>query len=502
MSERIASPGDQGPSLDGKGGPSHLAVQSVPTAPATTTDLSRFPEELPAGEITSLLGGEEGQRTPTAAKGDEAASPKAGPGMDFDPQIRIERRIGQGGMGEVFLGYQKHLDRKVAVKRIRGWQAEGAERERFIQEAKAQSRLQHAGIAQVYDFRESGDAFYLIMEYVPGRTLEEHLAAEGKLPPDRIVEIGIQLSNALESAAHEGYIHRDLKPGNVILTDEGRVKIIDFGLALRFRNLMQTRFTQKGSVLGTPAYMSPEQLNQEEALDVRSDLWSLGVLLYALATGSPPFTGKDFACTLRNVMIADPAPLPTIEPGFPPALWLTIARALRKDRAERWPDYASFREALRHALSKEEEAEPRPGPEENRAPRVRRRALHFGLGILGLLAVGAFLLVQLAREPRGAQGGEREESKEAPPTTKPPQILARTELGEKAGELPLPDAPLLGVPKPQSPEPKPLAASLRQQLVQYPVSAEDVRFVGQIQAAVAKHRQALIARSYGALLKE
>src|SRR5476651_822647 len=109
------------------------------------------------------------------------------------------------------------------------------------------------------------------MEYVEGKTLEELLGAEGKFSPEKIVQIGIQLTEALESAAHEGYIHRDLKPGNVMLTEDGKVKIIDFGLALRFRNLMQTRFTEKGEVLGTLAYMSSEQLNQEEKLDARSD---------------------------------------------------------------------------------------------------------------------------------------------------------------------------------------------------------------------------------------
>jgi serine/threonine protein kinase len=465
-------------------------------APATSSDFLRFPEHRESPEITSLVSPE--ARAP-------GASPGANP--DFDPQIEIERRIGVGGMGEVFLGLQKHLGRKVAVKRIRDWGEDAENKARFIQEAKAQSRLQHPGIAQVYDLREAQGELYLIMEHVEGKTLEELQKTQGKFPPEKIAQIGIQLTEALESAAHEGYIHRDLKPANVMLTQDGRVKIIDFGLALRFRNLMRTRFTQKGDILGTPAYMSPEQLNQEENLEVRSDIWSLGVLLYSLATGEPPFTGKDFVCTVKNVMMAEPAPLPTIEPGFPPGLWQTIAKALRKERTERWQDYASFREALRSTADspsgREERTPAAPVPAPTAPGRGRSRLI--ALGSMASLLLAALLLWHVLGGPgedgrksaQNANGAHPEITRGFSPET---DASSRPQAAPVRGEEhPAPaNSPEAAQPPKSEPPPKATPASLRlrEKLVASPPTEAAVRRIDDLLLRFENHYQELGSFSY------
>jgi serine/threonine protein kinase len=508
VSEQSSAPEDHAPQAGGHGLPPSETPQPAPSAPASTTNLGRFPEKSETGEITTFLAPE----APSQAIRSGANAPRAMPPpipsgigtrlpLNIDPQIEIERRISAGGMGEVFLGLQKHLGRKVAVKRIRDWGADAATKDRFIHEAKAQSRLQHPGIAQVHDLREAEGEFYLIMEYVEGRTLEEILAQEGKFAPDKVVSIGVQLTEALEAAAHEGYIHRDLKPGNVMLTAAGKVKIIDFGLALLIRNLRQTRFTEKGEVLGTPAFMSPEQLNQEEHLDIRSDIWSLGVLLYTIATAETPFTGKDFVCTVKNVMMADPVPLPTLEPGFPPGLWLAIARALKKDRAERWQDYASFREAL---VSSRQAEDARPAgdskfTQDSRRSTKRRVALFLGAVsiALGIAAGARYLPFGAERTPSSTGKHAREES--SPRPAPPPEPTS----GEDPKDLvpsPSPVAESLAKGSVREPAPaavaKPPPPSLREKLVGYALSEEEVAFVGEVLGVFSRLRPQLLAKDY------
>lgn len=480
--------------------------------PATTTDLGRFPEKSDTHEITSFLAPKPASSSSTTAPSPTPAPVSSSEGrevalgipVDVDPQIEIQERIGAGGMGEVFRGVQKHLGRKVAVKRIRDWGADAATKERFIHEAKAQSRLQHPGIAQVHDLREAQGALYLIMEYVEGRTLEAALAKDGKFTPDRIVSIGVQLTEALEAAAHEGYIHRDLKPGNVMLTAEGKIKIIDFGLALRFRNLMQTRFTErarfteKGEVLGTPAYMSPEQLNQEESLDVRSDIWSLGVLLYTLATGEPPFTGRDFVCTVKNVMMSEPVPLPTLEEGFPPGLWQAIARALRKDRPERWQDYPSFRQALLAQttnVSGEPISQQVPRRSGKRTAAFLLSMLFMVLGLVALARYGPFSTKVISQN--GAPSSRREDpARHSQPVKK--------ETGpEPTKDLALPpERPIPAVVEKSSESPVPAAVPLRAKLASYAMTEEESAFVREVLDLFSKHRPHLLAKSFGPIQDE
>lgn len=504
----------------GNGSPSSEPLVPAPPPKATTTDLGRFPEKSETGEITTYLPADtplqelpaDGKVTPPAPSSEPLPGGTGLP-LIIDPQIEIERRISAGGMGEVFLGLQKHLGRKVAVKRIRDWGADATTKERFIREAKAQSRLQHPGIAQVYDLREAQGELYLIMEYVEGRTLEEVLAHDGKFAPERLVSIGAQLTEALEAAAHEGYIHRDLKPGNVMLTDGGKVNIIDFGLALLVRNLRQTRFTEKGEVLGTPAFMSPEQLNQEENLDSRSDIWSLGVLLYTLATAETPFTGKDFVCTVKNVMMAEPVPLPTLELGFPPGLWQAIARALRKDRAERWQDYASFRNALLNHKEIEPGVSPGTHPAEAEgmpsSPAVHRRsgrrraAVLLGtlLALLGTAAaVRHFLPFAPQDPPLNAGPAAREEG--SPRPAPPPKAEGMPELAKNlpsAPERPRPPSAEKPIKEPQLKEAVATLAPLREKLAGYAVTEEEAAFVREILDLFSQHRPQLLVKNFGTI---
>lgn len=487
----------------GNGSPSSEPLVPAPPPKATTTDLGRFPEKSETGEITTYLPADtplqelpaDGKVTPPAPSS-EPLQGGTGLPLIIDHQIEIERRISAGGMGEVFLGLQKHLGRKVAVKRIRDWGADATTKERFIHEAKAQSRLQHPGIAQVYDLREAQGELYLIMEYVEGRTLEEVLAHDGKFAPERLVSIGVQLTEALEAAAHEGYIHRDLKPGNVMLTDGCKVKIIDFGLALLVRNLRQTRFTEKGEVLGTPAFMSPEQLNQEENLDSRSDIWSLGVLLYTLATGETPFTGKDFVCTVKNVIMTEPVPLPTLETGFPPGLWQTIARALRKDRADRWQDYASFRNAL---LNYKERSPSPPAAQRRSAKRTAALLLCTLVVALGIAAALRYLPFP-AKAPSlsaGPAGREGTSSGAAPPSKKesPPELT-------KAPVPPAAEKTSEKVPALSNPASAVKAVSLRDKLSGYTVTEEEGAFLRDVLDLFSKNRPQLLAKDFGTLQGE
>jgi serine/threonine-protein kinase len=391
------------------------------------------------------------------------------------PEIEFERRLGAGGMGEVFLGVQKRLGRRVAVKRIRTNSDDDRGLERFVHEARAQSHLQHPHIAQVYDLREAGGDLYLVMEYVDGKTLDERLRTEGPFPPERIVAVGVALTEALEAAAREGYIHRDLKPGNVMVTDDGRVKIIDFGLALRFRSLVGTRLTETGAILGTPAYMSPEQLDGKEDLDIRSDIWAVGGVLYALAAGRAPFTGTDFVTTVKNVLLAEPVPLPRLNPAFPAGLWGAIARAIRKDRSERWQDYASFRNALLHP----EETAPAPKPSP-RGGRLVAAAL-----LAAALLAAAWALKDFSPPPPPPAVAS------APPAPPPPAAAP-------PAPPPVEPAPPPAKP-PDAPPTAPPAPPLREKLAAYAAPPIERAAILRLLDLLSARREELRARSYQGL---
>jgi len=262
-------------------------------------------------------------------------------------RYRLLARIGAGGMGEVWTAHDARLDRTVAIKMLlRGAVADETGRERFRREALTLSRLSHAGIASVFDFDSVGDRHFLVMEFVPGGTLESRLR-NGALPLDEVRSIGASIADALEDAHQQGVLHRDLKPGNVALTTGGRPKILDFGLALLVSgDGMTGRLTQAGTVMGSLAYMAPEQLIGE-AEDGRTDVYALGVTLFEVATGQRPFM-QDRPQALMFAIINTPAPsVRSLRPDTTDDFDRLIASCLEKDRSRRPSSAAAVADALR-----------------------------------------------------------------------------------------------------------------------------------------------------------
>jgi serine/threonine protein kinase/Tfp pilus assembly protein PilF len=250
--------------------------------------------------------------------------------------------IGAGGMGEVYRAMDPRLQRSIALKVLPDGMARDPERlARFQREARAVAALNHPHIVTIFSVEESGGIHFLTMELVEGQPLDRMITANG-LPVRQIVDIAIALADALCAAHEKGIVHRDLKPANIMVTGEGRVKVLDFGLAKDVRSagsddLTRTSIhqTQAGMVMGTPAYMSPEQLSARP-LDHRADIFSLGVVLYEMATGKHPFVGHSSAELISSVLRDTPPSLTGIRSDLPTGLVLIIQRCLQKDPSQRF----------------------------------------------------------------------------------------------------------------------------------------------------------------------
>lgn len=255
-------------------------------------------------------------------------------GKHFISHYRIVKRLGVGGMGEVYLAEDTKLGRSTALKIIRPeWVGNAERKKRFLREAVAAASLKHPGIATIYEIGEEQGTDFIAMEYVEGKTLSQIVSGK-PLSAERIFRIGVQLAGALSEAHQKGILHRDLKPENIQIGPDDSAKILDFGLA----KLLQTRLeddymTTSDRIMGTIPYMSPEQV-QGETLDFRSDIFSLGSILYEMASGKAPFTGKNPAETLERIMNHDPD---SLSAPFPPALQNIIFRCLQKDPESRYP---------------------------------------------------------------------------------------------------------------------------------------------------------------------
>ena len=275
-------------------------------------------------------------------------------------QYLLRRMIGEGGMGSVYLAEHRLLRRPCAVKLIRAEQAQDdLALARFEREVQSAAALTHPNTVQIYDYGQSDDGtFYFAMEFLPGITLDDLVTKHGVVPPARAVHILRQLCGALHEAHVSGMVHRDLKPGNVMLCERGGVpdvvKLLDFGLVAALapeQEPVDSRLTREGVVIGTPAFMSPEQCVGEARITPASDIYSLGALGYFLLTGAGPFTGRNAMITLMAHVNEPPEPVTARRPGLPTPLADVLLRCLAKEPTARYPDVLAVDGALRDSLS-------------------------------------------------------------------------------------------------------------------------------------------------------
>jgi serine/threonine protein kinase len=285
---------------------------------------------------------------------------------------RLDGVIGQGGMGVVYRAHDLKLQRPVAVKLLpTELTADADRRKRFLLEARTAARISHPAIAQIYDVDEQDGIIFIAMELVEGKTIRE-LIQNRQLDLLGAIDVALQVSAGLAKAHESGIIHRDIKPANVIQTPEGHVKILDFGLAKLLaadsvtstfaggiQNLSTLTQTQIGIVKGTPAYMSPEQI-KGEAVDARSDLFSLGAMMFEMATGQVPFQ-RATPTEMMHAIAFDKTPaIHSIQPNLPGDLQRIVARCLKKSPTDRYPDARALIEDLRTLRRKMESGQARP----------------------------------------------------------------------------------------------------------------------------------------------
>ncbi len=257
---------------------------------------------------------------------------------------KVTEKLGAGGMGDIYKAQDARLNRTVAIKVLTNASAGDSDRRRrFIQEAQAASGLNHPNIITIYDIVSEDDSEYMVMELVAGKTLAD-LIPPGGLGVAKTMQYSTQMADALRAAHAAGIVHRDLKPGNVMVTDSGLVKILDFGLAKinvatelteETQTIGAAPLTVEGSILGTVAYMSPEQA-QGKKVDARSDIFSFGVVMYEMLTGTKAFPGDSAITTLTAILRDDVKPIADLVPDVPPEVVEIIALALRKDPKDRW----------------------------------------------------------------------------------------------------------------------------------------------------------------------
>ncbi len=307
---------------------------------------------------------------------------------------RIRNQLGQGGMGVVYAAEDTRLGREVALKFLPENQRDGQARERLQREARAASALNHPNICTIYDVGEHEGEYFIAMELLRGETLQQRLW-RGPLPLEMALELGIQLGDALHAAHTKGILHRDIKPSNIFLTEHGPAKLLDFGLARSLRtasvigasdrtaSMMDPHLTSPGTALGTVAYMSPEQARGEE-LDARSDLFSLGAVLYETVTGQAPFAGSSTALIFDAILNRDPAPVLQVNPKLPQEVGRILGKLLEKDRELRYQSAAELRSDLKR-LKRDSES--------GKTAAISAVTVKRGLPHLGWWAAGILLIV-------------------------------------------------------------------------------------------------------------
>ncbi len=323
----------------------------------------------------------------------EVVEAEKDPANLFDKYVLI-REIGRGGMGTVYKAYQKDLQRTLAVKVLRGDDPENLER--FTQEAQTAARLKHPHIVSLYEIGKAGDTPFLAMEHIDGPPLSE----ARKLPVRKICAVLRDVAAAVHYAHEKGIIHRDLKPANILLDREGRAYVTDFGLARQIRG--GRNLTSGGMIVGTPAYMSPEQARGLRRLDRQSDVASLGSVMFELLTGQPPYAGKTPMDVALAVINQDPLPPGRINPAVSPELEAVCLKAMDKRKARRYRTARALAEDLQRYLEGEPVHARRPGLVTVAMARLGRSKVPNAVSIpaLVLLVVMAGLLVGFWRQSR------------------------------------------------------------------------------------------------------
>src|ERR1700677_2639558 len=327
-------------------------------------------------------------------------------GTRFGP-YEVQSPIGAGGMGEVYRAKDTRLDRTVAVKILPSHLSDNPEaKQRFDREARAISSLNHPNICTLHDVGHQDGIDFLVMEFLDGETLADRLR-KGPLPTEQVLKIGIEICEGLERAHKSGVVHRDLKPGNVMLTKTG-AKLMDFGLAKATMtgasltsSLTRTvpsadqTLTARGTIVGTFQYMSPEQAEGKEA-DARSDIFALGSMLYEMTTGQRAFTGKSQAGIVAAILASEPPPISTVQPMSPPALEQVVKTCLAKEPEDRFQTVHDLKLQLRWIA--EASSSRLVLPTQVRARRaVQKRTVMIAAGVGWVAAVAAVIIFLLSR---------------------------------------------------------------------------------------------------------
>ncbi len=373
-------------------------------------------------------------------------------------KYQIQSEIGRGGMGAVYRGYDALLDRHVAVKVLAphlAWEKEFVER--FLREARTAAQLNHPAIVTIYDVGHEEGWYYFVMEYLEGHTLSQLIQEQGPLPHDKVISLLRPLAEALDYAHHQGLIHRDVKPGNIIITAKGAVKLTDFGMA---RALQRMDMTETGTIVGTPKYMSPEQAKGKKAT-AYSDQYSLAMVAYEMLCGQLPFEAETTMALLFKVAHEAPTPIRKNRPGLPAGVDIVLKQALAKDPHKRFKTTTEFVGTLERALSETPtQAEafaqlvestsppPEPGTVEAyetataQSPPFWKQVPLWGWGLAGLAAL--LLIVTLI--VTGV--GQAEDSPGPSPTPKATTAVAAVQTPQSTQATPTPPLSPLSTPDP------------------------------------------------------